>query len=172
MAKSSKRKSVEDVLRYSRTAPARGTVRRYYLRWRQEQNPPMPVRCDNPECFFHTNPLVWNAKPLKPILDHKEGNNTDNRPEMLRLLCPNCDSQLDTRGGANRGRIKKAEGGFAKVSRDGKRAYVLPAETGVYSLTGNDAQLTVMRTPSGAEVAQPGDSLLLNQRKDEDVQGG
>jgi len=92
------------------------------------------VRCDNPECFFHTNPLIWNGTPFKPILDHKDGNNTDNRSEMLRLLCPNCDSQLETRGGANKGRIEKAEGGFANVSRDGKRAYVLPAETGIYRL--------------------------------------
>lgn len=132
MASSSKSRSPHDVLRYSLSETSRATVLRHYLRWRAEQNPPLPVRCDNPECFFHTNPLIWNGKPFKPILDHKDGNNTDNRPEMLRLLCPNCDSQLETRGGANKGRIEKAEGGFAKVSRDGKRAHVLPAEAGIY----------------------------------------
>src|SRR5215203_2335439 len=100
MARSSKRRPQRDVLRHSLIGSSRATVWRHYLRWREEQDPPLPVRCDNPECFFHTNPLVWNGKPLKPILDHKEGNNTDNCPEMLRLLCSNCDSQLDTRGGA------------------------------------------------------------------------
>ena len=131
--KSRKNNSVGDVLRYSRTGRSRATVRRHYLRWRQEQNPPLPLRCDNPECFFHTNPLIWNGKPFKPILDHTEGNNTDNRPEMLRLLCPNCDSQQPTRGGANKGRIEKSDGGFAKVSRDGRRDYILFAETGIFS---------------------------------------
>jgi hypothetical protein len=100
--------------------------------------------------------------PLKPILDHMEGNNSDNRPEMLRLLCPNCDSQLPTRGGANRGRIEKSEGGFAKVGKDGKRAYVLPAEPGRYTITGGEANLAVGRAhvsegaPEEAADAEPG----------------
>jgi hypothetical protein len=146
MVNLSKGRATRDILRYSLTGPSRATVLRHYLRWRAAQNPPLPVRCDNPVCFFHTNPLIWNDKPLKPILDHKNGNNTDNRPEMLRLLCPNCDSQLvETRGGANKGRIEKAEGGFAKVSRDGKRAYELPAETGIYSVTGQNTQEAASR---------------------------
>ena len=129
MGRSSQRKSARDVLRYTRTAPAQATVRRHYIRWRQEQTPPLPERCDNPECFFHTNPLVWNGRPLKPILDHRDGNNSDNRPSMLRLLCPNCDSQQPTRGGANRGRTLKSDAGFARVSKDGRRDYVLFPET-------------------------------------------
>jgi len=157
MPKSSKPNTAREVLRYTRTGPSRAAVWRHYLRWRQEQNPPLPVRCDNPACFFHTNPLVWNDQPLKPILDHKDGNNTDNRPEMLQLLCPNCDSQLPTRGGANKGRIEKSEGGFAMVSKDGKRAYVLPAEGGSYALSGGEATLTVTRTSSEEKTAE-GDS--------------
>jgi hypothetical protein len=147
MATSTRSRAPRDVLRYTRTVASRATVFRHYLRWRKQQNPPLPVRCDNTECFFHTNPLEWNGKPLKPILDHIEGNNTDNRPEMLRLLCPNCDSQLATRGGGNKGRIEKADGGFAKVSRDGRRAYVLPAEAGSYSLSGRDVQPVVAPVP-------------------------
>jgi hypothetical protein len=111
------------------------------------------VRCDNPACFFHTNPLIWNGKPLKPILDHKGGNNTDNRPEMLQLLCPNCDSQQPTRGGANKGRIEKSEGGFAKVSKDGKRDYILPAEVGIFTLSGGEAKLTVARMPAEGDTS-------------------
>jgi hypothetical protein len=134
MAKSSKKNSAGDVLRYTRKGSSRATVWRHYLRWRQQQNPPLPLRCDNPDCFFHKKPLIWNGKPFKPILDHIDGNNTDNRPDMLRLLCPNCDSQQPTRGGANKGRIEKSEGGFAKVSRDGKRDYILLADAGIFSV--------------------------------------
>ncbi len=120
------------------TVASRTTVLRHYLQWRKQQDPPLPLRCDNPECFFYANPLIWNGKPFKPILDHIDGNNTDNYPEMLRLLCPNCDSQLATRGGGNKGRIEKSDGGFAKVSRDGRHTYVLPAEAGVYSVSEQD----------------------------------
>jgi hypothetical protein len=133
----------DEVLCYRITGPSRSTVGKHYLRWRQAQNPPLPVRCDNPACRFYTEPMIWNGKPLKPILDHKDGNNSDNRTDMLQLLCPNCDSQLPTRGGANRGRIEKSEGGFAKVAKDGKRAYVLPAEPGKNTLAGGEIKLTV-----------------------------
>lgn len=158
MAKAKNRVVVaEEVLCYRRTGPSRSTVWRYYLRWRQAQNPPIPVRCDNPACRFHTEPLIWNGKRFKPILDHKEGNNSDNRPEMLQLLCPNCDSQLPTRGGANKGRIEKSEGGFAKVGRDGKRDYVLPIEPGKYTLSGSEVKLTAgLATTSGSAPQQPG----------------
>jgi hypothetical protein len=155
MASTSSSRAPSDVLRYTKTVASRTTVMRHYLQWRKRQDPPLPVRCDNTECYFHTNPLIWNDKPLKPILDHVDGNNTDNRPEMLRLLCPNCDSQLVTRGGGNKGCIEKAEGGFAKVSRDGRHAYILPAEAGNVSLTGQDAQLTAARSAPQQEDAHP-----------------
>jgi hypothetical protein len=144
----------EEVLCYRKTGPSRSTVWKYYLQWRQAQNPPLPIRCDNPVCRYHTEPLVWNGKPLKPILDHIEGNNSDNRPKMLRLLCPNCDSQLPTRGGANKGRIEKSEGGFCKVAKDGKRAYVLPTEPGKFSLTGSEVKFTVGRASDSGDDPQ------------------
>lgn len=40
----------------------------------------------------------WNGKSITLILDHKNGNNTDNRLENLRWVCPNCNSQLETTG--------------------------------------------------------------------------
>ena len=35
----------------------------------------------------------WNNKKIVLELDHKDGNNKNNRIENLRLLCPNCHSQ-------------------------------------------------------------------------------
>lgn len=45
---------------------------------------------------------TWQGKPLTLILDHENGVRNDHRIENLRLVCPNCDSQLDTFCGRNR----------------------------------------------------------------------
>lgn len=117
---------MEDVLQYSHIKQNRSKVRRQYKKWRAQRG--MPDRCDNQDCQFHTGPLEWLAKPLPLILDHKSGNNLDHSPKNLRYLCPNCDSQLSTRGGANRGRVKNAvEGAFVLIERDGRsNHHVIP----------------------------------------------
>lgn len=48
---------------------------------------------------------IWQNKPLTLILDHINGNSTDDRLENLRWVCPNCNQQLPTTG--FRGKNKK-----------------------------------------------------------------
>jgi len=43
------------------------------------------------------------GRPLVLVLDHIDGDSTNNRRENLRLICPNCDSQLPTYKNRNKG---------------------------------------------------------------------
>ena len=45
---------------------------------------------------------LWNGSPLVLHLDHTNGDNSDNRIENLRILCPNCHSQTETYCGRNK----------------------------------------------------------------------
>jgi hypothetical protein len=100
-----------DVLTFRLDRHSQDTVRRHYLNWRRRHG--MSIRCDNVHCRFHTGKLKWNGQELKLILDHIDGCRYHNRPENLRLLCPACDSQLPTRGGANKRRVQNLrEDGF------------------------------------------------------------
>lgn len=50
----------------------------------------------NYKCAICGLPEVWNNKDLHFILDHIDGNANNNLRSNLRLICPNCDSQLPT----------------------------------------------------------------------------
>lgn len=58
-------------------------------------------KCGQDEC--------WYGEKMSLILDHINGDNTDNRIQNLRILCPNCNGTLKTHGGRNikLGRKKK-----------------------------------------------------------------
>jgi hypothetical protein len=43
----------------------------------------------------------WRGRPMSLVLDHVNGDRTDNRLENLRIVCPNCNATLDTHCGRN-----------------------------------------------------------------------
>ena len=54
----------------------------------------------------------WNGAPLVLILDHVNGKHRDHRIKNLRLVCPNCGSQLPTFAGRN----KKKDGSIVQLA--------------------------------------------------------
>ena len=61
------------------------TLRRWFVKGDY-----VPYKCD---CCGISE---WQGKELSLQLDHKNGDNHDNRLENLHWLCPNCHSQTDT----------------------------------------------------------------------------
>lgn len=50
----------------------------------------------NGKCAICGLEQLWNDKKLIFVLDHIDGDASNNRRENLRMICPNCDSQTDT----------------------------------------------------------------------------
>lgn len=59
----------------------------------------------------------WNGEKISLILDHINGEHTDNRIENLRIVCPNCEATLPTHCRKNFERQKK----ITKLSTEEKR---------------------------------------------------
>ena len=84
------KRTEENVFCENSTA-AQTTLRRFYLK---QEN--IKYQCS--ECGHLGE---WNGKPLSLQLDHKDGDNTNNKLDNLRWLCPNCHSQTKTFAGRN-----------------------------------------------------------------------
>lgn len=52
----------------------------------------------------------WLDKPITLVVDHINGDASNNFPENLRLLCPNCNSQTPTFAGRNKGNGRGSRG--------------------------------------------------------------
>jgi hypothetical protein len=49
----------------------------------------------------------WNNQEVPLVLDHIDGNSSNNFPLNLRMICPNCDAQTEFYKGKNKGRGRK-----------------------------------------------------------------
>jgi len=52
----------------------------------------------------------WQGKEITLHVDHIDGNPGDDSPTNVRLICPNCHSQTEFLGAANKGRGRAAQG--------------------------------------------------------------
>jgi len=77
----------------------RGVIRDYIL---EQQN-----KC----CAICGIKNEWNGMQLNFVLDHINGDASESSRDNLRLICPNCDSQLDTYKSKNKNssRTKRKE---------------------------------------------------------------
>ena len=49
----------------------------------------------------------WNGKDIPLLVDHINGNSSDNTFGNLRIICPNCDAQLPTYKSKNIGKGRR-----------------------------------------------------------------
>lgn len=54
------------------------------------------------QCELCGQEPIWMGKKMALILDHIDGDNTNNIIENLRIVCPNCNATLPTHCGKNR----------------------------------------------------------------------
>lgn len=54
--------------------------------------------------------ISWFGKPMPLIMDHINGDPSNDLPSNLRLICPNCDRFLPTFGSRNNGNGRKSKG--------------------------------------------------------------
>lgn len=69
------------------------TIRRWFIKFHGNNCMLCGLNADN-----------WQGKPITLIVDHINGDCQNQSLDNLRLVCPNCDSQLDTYKAKNKGR--------------------------------------------------------------------
>ena len=74
------------------------------------------------KCAICGIPDIWNNQELHFVLDHIDGNAANSTKDNLRLICPNCDSQLPTFKSRNKNSARNLRKQFLKetVPRKGK----------------------------------------------------
>ena len=80
----------------------RGVIRDYILEEQQHK------------CAICGISDIWNDKELHFILDHINGDASISCRKNLRLICPNCDSQLDTFKSRNKNSARNARKDWLK----------------------------------------------------------
>jgi len=64
-------------------------------------------------CMLCGQGTIWNGRPLRFQIDHKNGDGGDCRRENLQKICPNCHTQTDTYCGRNR---VATDGTYSKIN--------------------------------------------------------
>lgn len=68
---------------------------------------PHILKEQNHKCAICDISNEWNGQGLIFVLDHIDGDAKNNLRDNLRLICPNCDSQLDTFKSKNKNSSRK-----------------------------------------------------------------
>ena len=80
---------------YSVSSTIRGCIREYIM------------KDQNNRCAICQMEAVWNGKEIRFVMDHIDGDASNSKRENLRLICPNCDSQLPTFKSKNKNSARK-----------------------------------------------------------------
>ena len=80
----------------------RGPIREYIL------------NDQNHQCAICGIKDIWNDKPINFIMDHIDGDASNSCRNNLRLICPNCDSQLPTYKSRNKDSARRARKEWVK----------------------------------------------------------
>lgn len=62
------------------------------------------IEAQHHACDICGSPDHWMGMTLIFVLDHIDGDSMNNGRDNLRMVCPNCDSQLPTFQSRNRGK--------------------------------------------------------------------